>query len=264
MPVISRRFREVCDGRRRRNIDRHTWKWVAGCVLAIAGLRVVPPRPTGGPRLRLAAGRQSFVRLALGVAAALSLVPIFGTYYGAGAALGGLSEAAEAASVHAQPAFGHRDRLHRHHPVRAAGRVRPPVPDRRQGARAGHLAVGRLAPGAHFRPADGPAGLCLCPDPGAGLRRCRWGPDWPGCWRSAAGSWALRAWPCWSLLLSFRHFAEAAAAAADCALFRFLPERHVSQGRTAGSTAFVQGVESTRSDGALPARASCIPCWNGC
>src|ERR1039458_8503774 len=85
---------------------------------------------------------------------AVSLIPIYATYWGRALAVGRLSQAAKSPPLHAQPALRHCGRLHRAHLVWPPWRVRAPLPHRPQGTGPGDLPVRRLGAGADLRPPD--------------------------------------------------------------------------------------------------------------
>ena len=206
------------------------WKWLAVTVLIAALLAwLLHTRRFELPVLRLEARRQHLCPPPLAVAGVCPR-PRLRHLLRPGPALGGISEAAQA-----QPSmrnlFPPPYRLHRHHPVRPARRIRPALPDRAQRTGPGHLPDRRLGAGAHFRPADGPAALRLRADSGPVVRPAC-GPEASlGAGRGRQDRWTARRCAVLLVLLSLRHFAEPAAPPAGRPS-RFLPERDSRDSRS--------------------------------
>ena len=179
----------------------------------------------------------------------LSLLPIFGTYYGRALRwavfLRPLKPHPSITNLLSATVVGFTA-------ITLFGRpgefVRPYLIARKEQV-AGHFPVRRLGAGTHLRSPHGPAGLRLRPDPRADLGPPR-GPGTdlgPG--RRRHGSSACSASSFYWCLLSLRHFAEPVRRRLLDALHH-LPDS-ASPALEKLINAFFQGVESTRSDAAL-------------
>ena len=88
-----------------------------------------------------------------------------------GAAVGGLSEAAEAASRQYAICSPLHYRIYGDHALRKTGRVRSALPHRGEGTRSGYVPIRGLGAGTDLRSPHGAAGLCLCSDASTGFGR---------------------------------------------------------------------------------------------
>jgi glycosyltransferase 2 family protein len=234
-------------GRRRRTIQKHTWKWVAGCVLALAAVVWFAGAQLAarGFDWSLAAG--SVARLHWNWLA-LALVPMFGTYYGRALRwivfLKPLKEkpslrnvlSATVIGFTAITLFGRPGEFVR--PYLIAVKERVPV-------------TSQVAAWVLERIFDLLMALLVF---AFALSRVQASGVQVGAklaWVLAFGG-KIVTLLCVVLLiviLSFRHLAEPAQRWLTKVL-RFLPERYFTKVEH-GLAAFVQGVEATRSDGAL-------------